>query len=60
MPVLVEEIFETYRKKYSLTLLAGESGLKNIARTVYIIEDIETSSFLGRRARDHDGAFHPA
>ena len=46
MPVLVEEIFETYRKKYSLTLLAGESGLKNIARTVYIIEDIETSSFL--------------
>ena len=46
MAVLMEEIYAAYKKQYGLSLLAGSSGLKNTIRTIYMIEDIETSSFL--------------
>lgn len=44
--LLLRDVYENTRQRFQLQLLAGERGLKNCMRWVYISEDYTTSDFL--------------
>lgn len=46
MALTLNEIYTSTKNKYSLNLLCGEAGLRNIINWVYVSEDINTADFL--------------
>lgn len=46
MTLILHNIYNQTKQKFKLQLIAGESGLKNCMRWVYVSEDYTTSNFL--------------
>lgn len=46
MALLLRDVYEDTRQRFQLQLLAGERGLTNCMRWVYVSEDYTTSEFL--------------
>lgn len=46
MALILRDIYQSTRQRFQLQLLAGEAGLRNSMRWVYVSEDDTTSDFL--------------